>query len=102
MQPNKNRADLWMDLLLVAFLIGFNVATRLLPHVPGVLPPRCARAGHSRDDSTSPLSKKFHASRSPPSAAAVRTSSAILRGSGSDSIRARRSEAGITDSARVF
>jgi Family of unknown function (DUF6580) len=38
MQPNKSRADLWMDLLLVAFLIGFNVATRLLPHVPGVLP----------------------------------------------------------------
>ena len=38
MQPNKPRAELWMDLLLVAFLIGFNVATRLLPHVPGVLP----------------------------------------------------------------
>jgi hypothetical protein len=38
MQLNKTRADLWMDLLLVAFLIGFNVATRLLPHVPGVLP----------------------------------------------------------------
>jgi Family of unknown function (DUF6580) len=38
MQSNKTRADLWMDLLLVAFLIGFNVATRLLPHVPGVLP----------------------------------------------------------------
>ena len=38
MQPNKPRADLWMDLLLVAFLIGFNVAARLLPHVPGVLP----------------------------------------------------------------
>jgi hypothetical protein len=38
MQLNKTRADLCMDLLLVAFLIGFNVATRLLPHVPGVLP----------------------------------------------------------------
>ena len=38
MQLNKTRADLWMDSLLVAFLIGFNVATRLLPHVPGVLP----------------------------------------------------------------
>jgi hypothetical protein len=38
MQPNKTRADLWMELLLVAFLIGFNVAARLLPHVPGVWP----------------------------------------------------------------
>jgi hypothetical protein len=38
MQPNKARADLWMDLLLVAFLIGFDVAARLLPHVPGVWP----------------------------------------------------------------
>src|SRR5262245_65864431 len=38
MQPNKTRSDIWMDLLLVAFLIGLNVATRLLPHVPGVLP----------------------------------------------------------------
>jgi Family of unknown function (DUF6580) len=38
MQPNKTRADLWMDLLLVAFLIGFDVASRLLPHVPGVWP----------------------------------------------------------------
>jgi hypothetical protein len=38
MQPNKTRANLWMDLLLVAFLIGFNVAARLLPHAPGFLP----------------------------------------------------------------
>ena len=38
MQPNKARADLWMDLALVAFLIGFDVAARLLPHAPGVWP----------------------------------------------------------------
>lgn len=38
MQPNKVRADLWMDLGLVAFLIAFDVAARLLPHVPGVWP----------------------------------------------------------------
>ena len=38
MKPNKTRTDLWMDLLLVAFLIGFDVAARLLPHVPGVWP----------------------------------------------------------------
>ena len=38
MQPNKARADLWMDLGLVAFLIAFNVAARLLPHVPGIWP----------------------------------------------------------------
>jgi len=38
MQPHKTRTDLWMDLLLVVFLIGLNVATRLLPHVPGVWP----------------------------------------------------------------
>jgi len=38
MQPNRTRADLWMDLGLVAFLIAFNVAARLLPHVPGVWP----------------------------------------------------------------
>jgi hypothetical protein len=38
MQPNKTRADLWIDLLLVAFLIGFDVAARLLPHSPGVWP----------------------------------------------------------------
>ena len=38
MQPNKARADLMMDALLVAFLIGFDVAARLLPHAPGFLP----------------------------------------------------------------
>ena len=38
MHPHKTRADLWMDLLLVVFLIGFNVAARLLPHAPGVWP----------------------------------------------------------------
>jgi hypothetical protein len=38
MQPNKARADLWMDLGLVAFLIAFDVAARLLPHAPGFLP----------------------------------------------------------------
>ena len=38
MQPNKARADLWMDLGLVAFLIAFDVAARLLPHAPGLWP----------------------------------------------------------------
>src|SRR5262245_59104515 len=38
MQPNKTRADLWMDLLLMAFLIALNVVARLLPHAPGFLP----------------------------------------------------------------
>jgi hypothetical protein len=38
MQPKTNRADLWMDLLLVVFLIGFDVVARLLPHAPGVWP----------------------------------------------------------------
>jgi len=38
MQSTKTRADLWTDLLLVAFLIGFDVAARLLPHAPGVWP----------------------------------------------------------------
>ena len=38
MQPTRTRADLWMDLLLVAFLIGFDVVARLLPHAPGVWP----------------------------------------------------------------
>ena len=38
MQPNKARADLWMDLALMAFLIGFDVAARLLPHAPGFMP----------------------------------------------------------------
>jgi hypothetical protein len=38
MTVNKTRADLWMDILLVAFLIGFDVVARLLPHAPGVWP----------------------------------------------------------------
>jgi hypothetical protein len=38
MTVNKTRADLWMDVLLVAFLIGFDVVARLLPHAPGVWP----------------------------------------------------------------
>jgi Family of unknown function (DUF6580) len=38
MQPTKTRTDLMMDLALVAFLIGFDVTARLLPHVPGILP----------------------------------------------------------------
>lgn len=38
MQPAKTRNELWMDLALVAFLIGFDVTARLLPHVPGVWP----------------------------------------------------------------
>jgi hypothetical protein len=31
-------SSLWTDLALMAFLIGFGVATRLLPHAPGFLP----------------------------------------------------------------
>jgi Family of unknown function (DUF6580) len=38
MQPNKPRTELWMDLALVAFLIGFDVTARLLPHAPGFMP----------------------------------------------------------------
>jgi hypothetical protein len=38
MQPNKTRADLGIDLALVVFLIGFDVAARLLPHAPGFMP----------------------------------------------------------------
>jgi hypothetical protein len=38
MQPNKTRADLWMDVALMAFLIAIDVAARLLPHAPGVWP----------------------------------------------------------------
>ena len=38
MQPNKARTDLMMDVLLVVFLIGFDVAARLLPHAPGFMP----------------------------------------------------------------
>ena len=38
MQPTDKRANLWKDLLLVAFLIALNVAARLLPHAPAFLP----------------------------------------------------------------
>jgi hypothetical protein len=38
MQPEKTRNDRLMDFALVAFLIGFDVTARLLPHIPGVLP----------------------------------------------------------------
>jgi hypothetical protein len=38
MQPSKTRADFLMDLALVAFLIGFDVTARLLPHAPGFMP----------------------------------------------------------------
>ena len=38
MHPNNKRTNFWMDVLLVAFLIGLNVAARLLPHAPGFLP----------------------------------------------------------------
>src|SRR5512143_909934 len=38
MQPNKTRSDLWMDLALVAFLVGLDIVARLLPHAPGFLP----------------------------------------------------------------
>ncbi len=38
MQPTKTRTDFLMDLALVAFLIGFDVTARLLPHAPGFMP----------------------------------------------------------------
>ena len=38
MQPSKTRADFWMDVALMAFLIAIDVAARLLPHAPGVWP----------------------------------------------------------------
>ncbi|MEP7031847.1 MAG: DUF6580 family putative transport protein [Pseudolabrys sp.] len=38
MLSTKARNDLWMDLALVAFLIAFVVAARLLPHAPGFMP----------------------------------------------------------------
>jgi len=38
--PKSERSPsvLWTDLLLVAFLIGFDVLARLLPHAPGFMP----------------------------------------------------------------
>ena len=38
MPTNKARTDLWMDLALVAFLIGLDVLARLVPHAPGFMP----------------------------------------------------------------
>jgi Family of unknown function (DUF6580) len=38
MQPTKTRAELWMDLAMLAFLVGIDVAARLLPHAPGIWP----------------------------------------------------------------
>ena len=38
MQPTRTRADFLMDFALVAFLIGFDVTARLLPHAPGFTP----------------------------------------------------------------
>ena len=38
MQPTKTRADFWMDVAPMAFLIAIDVAARLLPHAPGVWP----------------------------------------------------------------
>ena len=38
MQTSKTRNDLWMDLGLVAFLIGLDVVARVLPHAWGFLP----------------------------------------------------------------
>src|ERR1044071_5792937 len=38
MPLNKSRADVWIDLLLVVFLVAFDVAARLLPHAPGIWP----------------------------------------------------------------
>jgi hypothetical protein len=38
MQPSKTCSDLWMDVAMVAFLIGIDVAARLLPHAPGIWP----------------------------------------------------------------
>jgi hypothetical protein len=37
-KPVRAPAALWTDLLLVAFLVGFDVVARLLPHAPGFMP----------------------------------------------------------------
>ncbi len=37
-QPERSPSVLWTDLALVAFLIGFDVLARLLPHAPGFMP----------------------------------------------------------------
>lgn len=38
MLPTKTRPDFRIDLALIAFLIAFDVAARLLPHAPGFMP----------------------------------------------------------------
>ena len=37
-KPEHESSPLWTDLLLVVFLIGFDVVARLLPHAPGFMP----------------------------------------------------------------
>jgi hypothetical protein len=37
-RPTRTSSDLSQDLLLVAFIIGFDVAARLLPHMPNLAP----------------------------------------------------------------
>ena len=37
-KPARAPADLWTDLALIAFLVGFDVVARLLPHAPGFMP----------------------------------------------------------------
>ena len=37
-KSQRDPSPLWTDLLLVAFLIGFDVVARLLPHAPGFMP----------------------------------------------------------------
>jgi uncharacterized protein DUF6580 len=34
----KTRPGFWMDVAMIAFLVAFDVAARLLPHAPGVWP----------------------------------------------------------------
>src|SRR6266852_9726903 len=36
--PSKSRSILWTDLLLVAFLIGFDAIARIVVHVPNFSP----------------------------------------------------------------
>jgi len=38
MKPTNTRSEFLFDLALVAFLIGFDVTARLLPHAPGFMP----------------------------------------------------------------
>src|SRR3569833_4497854 len=36
--PARASSDLWQDWMLVAFIVGFDVAARLLPHMPNLTP----------------------------------------------------------------